>query len=427
MFDKRCITCKGALACGLDYCPIYSQKSIFKIKDINSDEFFGATPPSVFVGSKLAYPKMNVGILNLPELDQNEIISQDWSTSTSFLESPRIWASQNISQEGLFQTRSSLVNSRFQTNAQDARSNFSLNKKFIEIAQLISMSSKPLDTEVQLNKKVKLSVNFDKVTLPSGPKAELKKITLTDNPKIPTYVDKVVSDSDLKAVDAIKILHSKGHEESDMSKLLSIGTLGLAKNRKFVSTRWSITAVDDIVGKSLIHQVKGYETIDKYEFYYATFFGNHYFILLMPRIWSYELFEGFLPGSIWNFTGKIEISTDYESYKGRTTYAEHCVGGYYAARLPILEYLIQRRRQAGVLIFRVETPEYKYPMGVWVCRETSRKSISSPPSIFEDLNSSLNFFRDYVMKILHYDLQDIFSKSLLIKETKTQKSLMSYF
>ena len=36
---------------------------------------------------------------------------------------------------------------------------------------------------------------------------------------------------------------------------------------------------------------------------------------------------------------KARFTTDYEPYTGRKTYAENCVGGYYAARLPILEKL----------------------------------------------------------------------------------------
>jgi hypothetical protein len=37
---------------------------------------------------------------------------------------------------------------------------------------------------------------------------------------------------------------------------LSIGVLGLKKDKKLVPTRWAITATDDILAKKLLEKVK---------------------------------------------------------------------------------------------------------------------------------------------------------------------------
>ena len=76
------------------------------------------------------------------------------------------------------------------------------------------MASEPVDTEIFLKKKPYLSVNFDSYMAPSGPKALLKKASLTENPKIHTKVDKVFSDSDLKANDAILYLYKNKFDEN---------------------------------------------------------------------------------------------------------------------------------------------------------------------------------------------------------------------
>ena len=85
-------------------------------------------------------------------------------------------------------------------------------------------------------------------TAPTGPNGSLIKAKITSNSKIHTKVDKVVSDIDLKSVDAMVYLHKNDFDENFLSKILSIGTLGIKKNRKLVPTRWGITAVDDTLG-----------------------------------------------------------------------------------------------------------------------------------------------------------------------------------
>src|SRR3989344_7888070 len=111
----------------------------FKIKNISSiSKVDSNSPPSVFVGSKLKYPLMNVGILSPIERDENAWLYDE----------PKYWAGNNFGINDVVKLRDSLLNSRFQTKAFDVRSaNTGANKKFIQLAQEIAVASKPVDVE----------------------------------------------------------------------------------------------------------------------------------------------------------------------------------------------------------------------------------------------------------------------------------------
>src|SRR3989344_1784542 len=172
----------------------------------------------------------------------------------------------------------------------------------------------------------------------------------------------------MKAVEGVNYLHKYGFDEQKLSQLLSIGIMGQKNRRVFVPTRWSITAIDDTLGKELLKKIRNYNTINEYRLYYGNYLGNHYFVLMFPEVINYELFETYMPGSVWNPSVKIQMSHDYEGFKGRTNYASNTVGGYYASRLGALELLNEIRRQASVLVFRFETPDYYLSLGVFVVR-----------------------------------------------------------
>ncbi len=331
-----CVSCKGGKnLCKRNYCPIYSKLQTKTIK-FNKDEFFGGSPPSVFVGSKLTYPNVNVGILSVPDFKE-EVWAYD---------DVKYWVSQGFNIQQILRFRTGLVNSRFQTNVKK------IDSKFLEMAQEIGMSKKEVDVEVKLKKKPNFNLNFDKKVKPMGPAVNLQKLKITDNIKIERKIEKVYYDIDLKANDAIQYLYKNKFDENVLTQLLSIGILGIKKNRKLVSTRWSITATDDMIGKQLIKQIKNYNSIDDYKLFYGSYLGNYYYVMMFPEVWNYELFELYMPGSVWNFDGKITIATDDEDYYGRKGYVKNTSGGYYAARLPFLEYLNKIRRQASILCIR---------------------------------------------------------------------------
>jgi len=275
---------------------------------------------------------------------------------------------------------------------------------------------------MKLKKRPFFQTSFEATTAPSGPLASLENIKVLGNPKIPAKIDKVVSDTDMFSTQGMKYLYSKGFDENNISKLLSIGNLGIGKNRKMVPTRWSITAVDDQLGKQKIEIIKQNPESDNLAFF-GGHLGNYFLVILVPDVWSYELFEMYMPKVSWNTTHEIQYTTDHEFYQGRKTYAENCAGGYYAARLPILDRLNKMRRQSTVVVMRFITDEYSVPLGVWVVREAVRKTMNSRPIEFASTDLMLKYARVLVKKKFGHDISDILKRSRLLNERKQQKKL----
>ena len=111
---------------------------------------------------------------------------------------------------------------------------------------------------------------------------------VTENIKIDRKVEYIVND-DLKAAQAVTHLYENKQDVYKINNILAAGTLGTKK--KLVPTRWSITAVDDMVGKKLIEDVKNHSSINNYLVFSSEFLGNHFEILMMPGNWEFENFE----------------------------------------------------------------------------------------------------------------------------------------
>ncbi len=406
-----CTKCKGAdLACGRPFCPILLRYQNYqKAKHKITKESFQGSAPSVFVG-RFGYPKINVGLLTLGEVVENAEV----------YDAPRKWADEKYSLQQVVDLRTSLVNSRVKADVKNQ------NDRYILMSQEAAMSSKPVDAEIELKKIPDFKVSFDSVGMPMGPAARLKNAKLTSNPKINTKVEKVYSDVDLKATDALNYLYEHEFDENFLSRILSVGTLGMKNQRKLVPTRWAITAVDDTIAKQKIEEIKDFQSVDQHMLFIGSNMGNIYFIMLFPDVWSYELFEIYLPRSAWNPDDKARFSTDYEFYDGRKYYAENCGGGYYAARLPILNYLQKKKRQASVLAFRFETPEYWASLGVWVVREASRKTMAAQPIVFETKERMLDFVRDLCLRKFKYDLEKHYKESKIMDRMKNQSKLFKF-
>jgi len=385
----------------------------FKFRNLGSiTKLDSNSPPSVFIGSKLKYPLVNVGILSPLERDNDAWVYDD----------AKYWANNNFSIHEVVKLRDNLLNSRFQSKVQDSR----LNKKFVQIAQEIAIASKPVDVEIELQKEIKLGKEKDRVLTPNGMSAPLKKARITENVKVDQKVDKVMND-EIKSSEGINFLYKNNFSEYVLSKILSVGVLGLKKDKRLVPTRWSITATDDTIGKQIIKEIKEFPSINDYEFFFGSFLGNHYLILMFPGVWSYELFELYLPGSSWNPSREIKASTDYEFYDGRKTYASNCAGGYYASRLPVLEYLKGVKRQASVLAIRIETPSYWAALGVWVVRESVRKALAKPPLKIDSIEEAKESLRKVGMIKFGYDTAKLMKESKLLEQVQTQKTLKDWF
>jgi len=384
----------------------------FKYKNLKISKLDSNSPPSVFIGSKLKYPLVNVGILSPLERDEDAWVYDD----------AKYWANNDFQIDDVLKLRDSLLNSRFQSNVYDSRTN----KYFVQMAQEIAIASKPVDVEIELKHRLNVGRNTDRILTPHGMRAGLKKAKIIGNVKIHQKVDKVIND-EIKSSEGMEILHKAGFTEYTLSKILSVGVLGLKKNKRLVPTRWSITATDDSIGKFLLKAVRENKVIEDYELFFGEFLGNCYLIILLPDVWSYELFELYLPGSSWNPSNEIKASTDFEDYFGRKEYAYATAGGYYASRLPIIEYLHNIKRQATVLAIRIETPSYWAALGVWVVRESVRKAIAKGAIKFRDLKEALESMRKIGKIKYNYDCEPILKRSNLLNNLKSQKRLQEWF
>jgi len=387
--------------CGKFNCLICAKAySQIKIKNKIIKENFATETVSPFIG-RYGYPEINIGILAPPEETQD----------TWLYDAPKYWAVHNFQIPKIVDFRSSLINSRNKINIKGRN-------KFLELNQEVSMASKPVDVDINLKDKPHFRVNYDNLIAPTGPYAELKKIKLTENPKIHTKVQKVHYDTDLKANDALIYLYENKFDENFLSKILSVGNLGIGKNRKLVPTRWSITATDDALGKHLLNEVKKYNEIN-YSAFFGNYLGNYYLILCFPDVWSYELFE-------MHVSNPANFMTDYEPYEGRKYYAEETAGGYYTVRLASLEKLNEMKKQGSVLALRFVTGDYTLPLGVWVTREAARKSMQSKRIEFSSKELMMDYAKKLIKKKFNFDLGQILKNSTILKNIKQQSKLIKF-
>lgn len=402
---ELCLKCKGRLHCKLSFCPILKKNEVKfnAIKDVSED--IDGSAPSVFVGN-FGYPNVNVGIMSTTAHNPDDY------------DDPRKWAKENLQISDVVNFRSGLINSRFKANIKNKN-------RFLEVSQEIGMAAKSPDVEINLMQKPKARMRFDPTEAPQGPSAELKDVKLTENTKVEKQVEKVVSDTDFKANEAINQLFEKGFDENFLSRMLSIGNLGVKKHRKLVPTRWSITAVDDNIGKEVIDEIKEYTTTP-YTAYFGGYMGNYFLVLMMDEVWSYELFEIYAPKVSWNLYDTVQFMTDNEFYDGRKKYAENCGGGYYASRLPILEKLQKERKQSSVLVLRFITDDYLLPLGVWVVREATRKAMMSKPLVFDSKELLLNYAKALAKKKFNMDINSVLKSSKLLTRMKVQNKLTSF-
>lgn len=407
---ETCVKCRGRLWCG-PTCWILEkyeikQKSVAQMKE---KSFAGSSPPSVFV-SHYGYPKVKIA----PMAPTNYLEGD----SADLLDNPERWFGKSL--EELVGYRTQLVRSNIPVSIHAAKNPTSELQKIQEIA----MASQKVDVEVELAKAPTAKLEFSNDAPPMGPTAPMKDFRLQENPKIPDKVEYLVSDSHVKAATAMEELFHKRTSVHHLYKLLSAGTLGEKENRKLVPTRWSITAVDDTVGKDLLDRIKDYPQINEFRLFESHFLDNHFYVLLMPREWSFDIMEAYCPGSFWAMEMKeVHMSADHEFYEGRKNYAENVAGGYYATRLAVLEYLEENRRQAAAVIFREIGPGYQQSMGVWQCRENVRNAMKENSENFDSLDGVLKKLESK----LTVPIAEWKKNSKLLDRITHQRRIMDFF
>ena len=214
----ECVRCKGRNFCGRPFCPLMSKISAQKSVNASAKQDYFGKSPNVFVG-RYGYPDVNVGFLSTEQYTEQD--------------APINWTVKQYGIQKIIDLRTSLVNSNFKSNIK------SFDDKLLDMGKEIALSSKPVDVEINLAKKPEFDLTFNQDIMPHGPSVKLKKAAITQNPKIPTKVDKVTSDTDLKAGIGLNILYQKGYDEHYLTRILSVGTLGTKEKRKLVPTRWA--------------------------------------------------------------------------------------------------------------------------------------------------------------------------------------------
>jgi len=401
-----CGLCRGTkLLCGRSRCPVlvkfHSRDKITPLIDKLS--LGGSSPPSVFIG-RFGYPKVSIGPMIPPVMGD-----------TSLIDTPELWLDKSI--DDIVDFRSMLIRGTYNVDVFDVENP----NKIVGFTRELALSKNSVFAEAIFDKKPRGRIAFYDSAQPHGPSAPLKKFDIT-NPKYEQHIEKAFYDTDLKARSAVLDLYRDGVKISKIQRAFSVGAFGVNKYRRFVPTRWSITAVDSMLGKELMKKTKTRPYINEFRIYYLNQFDNRWIVLMMPSEWQYELIEAWYPNTTWNpYGSSISMFNSYEFHKGRTTYAE--IGGcYYAARLAVNELLNKERRQAGAIIMRESHPGYIMPIGVWNVRESVRRALKEPYRKFDTLHEALV----HASEKLDITLQRWIKNSAILKSQLYQKRLEDF-
>jgi len=357
-----------------------------------SDSIDGSSPPSVFVGS-YGYPKVGVGPM-LPPIHGD----------TTLLDSPEQWIGKSLEE---------IVN--FRLNLVRGVQKLSIEKtegRFIENLHEVAMSSHSIDTDLQFHKTTLPVTTIDGESAPFGPVGDIKSAKFFGT-RSDKSIERVYYDHDLKAQDAVLTLYNKGIDISKIQKCFSIGMLG--KKRKLVPTKWSITATDDIISKSLVSEILEFDLIDSCRIFSHDHLGNMFSVILFPHRWLFEMQEA------WHDENKVGFGFDSEDARG-IDHPPAIAGAYFAAKLGVAEYLVQEKLQAAVLVLREIRPEYAVPVGVWQIREAIRAAMKKEPYIAGNFIDGVNF----ASKRMSIGKSEWLSRGRLLKMLK-QKSISEFF
>ena len=357
-----------------------------------SDSLDGSSPPSVFVGS-YGYPKVSVGPMVPP-----------MHGDTTLLDSPELWVGKSL--EEIVNFRLSLIRGIKNIPINEP------NGRYIENLHEVAMSSRPIDSELQFYKNPKPVAFIDGESAPFGPVGEVAsaKFSSTSSDK---SIQRAYYDHDLKAQDAVVSLYNRGIEISKIQKCFSVGMFG--KKRKLVPTKWSITATDSIIAESLVSEILEFDLIDSCRVFSHDHLGNLFSVVLFPHRWLFENQEA------WHTGNGIGFGSDIEDAKG-IDHPPVTAGAFFAAKLGVAEYLLEKKCQASALVLREIRPEYAVPVGVWQIREAIRSAMKNEPYIAENFDDGVTF----AAKRMSVSKSEWLSKGNMLSMLK-QKSISDFF
>lgn len=402
---SACVKCRGTrMLCGKPVCPIlvkYYADS--RVRDLTSkEELDGLSPPGIFIG-RFGYPRVDIGPFVTPMSDGVELF-----------DTPERWVGMKL--EEITQMRFSLIRGKH-----SVRVDRDSDDRIYSLVQEISMARAAPATEVKFARKPSVTIALDDDIQPFGRSGRIEKIR-ADTGSFDRRIEKAYYDTDLRAGEAVYSLYRSNVLVSSIQRAFSAGVLGTGRNRKMVPTRWSITAVDDMIGRRLLSENRLNGTLWEYRVYSFDALDNRWIVLLLPTSWRYELIEAWYPNTTWNPTGRhISIMSSHEFYDGRRDYAE--IGGcYYSARLAVNELLKKEGIQAGAVIMREAHPGYMMPIGVWNVREHVRATLRTRPARFETLNDALTF----AQKHLEIPMERWMMNSTILRDAVQQRTLAQF-
>jgi DNA repair protein NreA len=380
----QCAICKGKGMCGLPRCPIVSR--FHAQAAIKPSSSYQGSSPSVFIGS-FGYPDIRGGPLLINDTDN-----------------PPDWLRNNLGIEEIVGIRARTI--RGNTGLHAVRNSL----------QEIALSSIPIDVDVVFEKPVAFALTFDGTVAPVGLSGAVKRMDLAGSAKVGRTVDRITSDTDIGATGAAIALNSDGVDVYQIAKLMTAGLLG--KRRRFVPTRWAITAVDDTLSDGLKKEIARFSPLGEILVFSGEIYGNRIVAILLPGDWKYEMIEVWGKHTLWGGDDDVIV----QDREGMTKHGYSPISGaYYSARLAVCEYLKRIRCSARVIIVRTISSDYWAPLGTWVIREAARKAMSSPPARCESLDMAV------AHAVSLTGSGTWVPHSTLIPELRTQRTLAQFF
>jgi len=398
-----CLRCRSAqLLCGKPVCPLLLRYRAFErtLPMVQGTELSGTSPPAVFVG-RFGYPKVSFGPLLSPEHGRTEL-----------LDTPEDWVGRSVAEVVGFRT--GLIRGTSPIRVTDAEKPIRL----LEEMQLLGIAAESAESETRFRRPPRGHIALSDSAPPFGPSAPIDQLRL-DVRRVDPHLDRLSSDTAASARIAVEELYQRGVKVSRIQRAFSVGTLGRRGRRRLVPTRWSITAVDDLLSKQNVREVRMLPELAEIRVHRLTALDNRWLIVLLPGIWRYESIESWYPSTFWNPSPtEIIMMGDHEGHDGRTTYAS--IGGcYYAARLATSEALLRLGRQSGVVVLREVHPGEILPLGVWNVREHVRAALLEPPL---RLNSMAEL-SGVIRSTFAIPLQRWLLQSAVLHEARTQRKL----
>jgi DNA repair protein NreA len=398
-----CLRCRAAQGlCGKPVCPILVKYDALArtLPMLEGREMEGSCPPGVFVG-RFGYPKVSIGPLVSP-----------LHGDTLLFDTPEEWVGRSVPE--LVGFRTGLVRGKHRVRVTDAEAP----GRLVEEVQLLSRARESVEVDVEFARPPRGHLTLSDSIPPYGPSAPIERVQL-DVRRVDEKVQSLVDDTDALASTATRELYSRKVPVSRIQRAFSAGTLGRHGRRRFVPTRWSITAVDDILGRQNLDRIRHLPELSETLLYRYTALDNRWFLAFLPGAFRYESIEAWYPSTLWNPSpDRILLMGDHEGWGGRTTYA--AIGGcYYAARLAMSEELLRQGRQAGALVLREVHPGEILPLGVWNVREHVRAALRQRPERIADLAElETKISESFAIPLVRWR-----ATSAMLHEARTQRRL----